>query len=114
MPYLQPPARWRNVWVRRCSPSLSVSGPIRDTSRSTFDELRAVLEAVGINTAGQLRMSYIMMHAELDGVVCSGPRRGKQFTYALLEQRAPQTKMLGRDAALVELARRYFVSRGRP
>jgi hypothetical protein len=78
----------------------------------TRDELRAALEAVGISTAGQLRMGYIMMHAELDRVVCSGPRRGKQFTYALLDERAPQTKMLERDAALVELARRYFQSRG--
>jgi hypothetical protein len=78
----------------------------------TRDELRGVLEAVGINSAGQLRMSYIMMHAELDGLVCSGPRRGKQFTYALLDERAPQTKLLQRDVALVELARRYFASRG--
>ena len=30
-----------------------------------------------------------MMHAELEGVVCSGAWRGKQFTYALLDERAP-------------------------
>ena len=29
------------------------------------------------------------MHAELDGIICSGPRRGKQFTYALLDERVP-------------------------
>jgi hypothetical protein len=78
----------------------------------TRDELRGVLEAVGINTAGPLRIAYIMMHAELDGVVCSGPRRDKQFTYALLDERAPQTKMLAPEVAMVELARRYFQSRG--
>ena len=33
-----------------------------------------------------------MMHAELEAVICSGPRRGKQFTYALLDERAPATK----------------------
>ncbi len=29
------------------------------------------------------------MHAELEGVICSGPRRGRQFTYALIAERAP-------------------------
>jgi hypothetical protein len=48
----------------------------------------------------------------LDAIVCSGPRRGKQFTYALLDARAPRARMLDRDEALAELARRYFKSRG--
>ena len=33
-----------------------------------------------------------MMSAELDQVICSGPRRGKQFTYALLEERAAKAR----------------------
>ncbi len=53
-----------------------------------------------------------MMRAELDGVVCSGPRRGKQFTYALFEERVAGPTALERDAALFELARRYFTTRG--
>jgi Winged helix DNA-binding domain len=59
-----------------------------------------------------LRMGYLMMRAELDRIVCSGPRRGKQFTYTLLDERAPQAKTLQREEALTELAQRYFVSRG--
>src|SRR5262245_31881442 len=31
------------------------------------------------------RLAYIMMHAELEGLICSGPRIGKQFSYSLLE-----------------------------
>jgi hypothetical protein len=54
----------------------------------------------------------MMMRAELDGVICSGARRGKQFTYALLEERVPALPVLERDAALSELARRYFTTRG--
>ena len=38
--------------------------------------------------------------------------RGKQFTYALLDERAPATRSLDRDEALAELARRYFTSHG--
>jgi hypothetical protein len=39
----------------------------------TREELRAVLQHAGIATDGELRMGYIMMRAELDGIVCSGP-----------------------------------------
>lgn len=78
----------------------------------TRDELRAVLENAGIAVETGLRMSYLMMYAELEGVICSGPRRGKQFTYALLEERAPQARMLDREEALAELVRRFFTSRG--
>jgi hypothetical protein len=53
-----------------------------------------------------------MMSAELDGIICSGARRGKQFTYALLEERAPHAKTRSRDESLAELTRRYFATRG--
>ena len=75
-------------------------------------ELAVVLQQAGIATEGPLRIGYIMMHAELDGIVCSGPRRGKQFTYALLEERVPPAPPLDREAALAALARRYLASRG--
>lgn len=78
----------------------------------TRDELREVLERAGVRTGDGLRMSYLMMGAELDGVICSGPRRGKQFTYALLAERAPEARALAREEALAELALRYFRSRG--
>jgi hypothetical protein len=52
------------------------------------------------------------MHAELDGVICNGPRQGKQFTYALLAERAPPAPRLDRDQALTALTRRYLRSHG--
>jgi hypothetical protein len=78
----------------------------------TRDELRKILENAGIAVDNGLRMSYLLMHAELEGIVCSGPRRGNQFTYMLLEERAPRVRGLEREAALAELARRFFTSRG--
>ena len=36
----------------------------------------------------------------------------KQFTYALLAERAPHARMLARDEALAELTMRYFMSHG--
>ncbi|HYU15343.1 MAG TPA: crosslink repair DNA glycosylase YcaQ family protein, partial [Candidatus Acidoferrum sp.] len=50
----------------------------------TRQELARVLDAAGIAARGQ-RLGHLMVRAELDAVVCSGPRRGKQFTYALLD-----------------------------
>jgi hypothetical protein len=57
-------------------------------------------------------MWHLFIQAELDGVVCSGERRGKQLTYALLEERVPPSRPRQRDEALAELARRYFTTRG--
>jgi hypothetical protein len=47
-----------------------------------------------------------------EAVVCSGARRGKQFTYALLAERAPDAQLMSRDETLAELAKRYFQSHG--
>ncbi|MFN8459339.1 MAG: winged helix DNA-binding domain-containing protein [Anaerolineae bacterium] len=77
----------------------------------TRAELGTVLARAGIIAEG-MRLGYIMHRAELDAIVCSGPRRGKQFTYALLDERAPQAKTLSREEALAELTRRYFTGHG--
>jgi hypothetical protein len=58
----------------------------------------------------RIRLSHLAMYAELEGVICSGPRRGKQFTYALLEEHASNGPRLSRDESLAELCRRYFTS----
>jgi hypothetical protein len=78
----------------------------------TRDELREVLARGGIAIDDLLRVTYIMMRAELDGVICSGGKRGRQFTYALLDERVPHTKKLDREEALGLLTRRYFSSHG--
>ena len=61
---------------------------LRDGQELTRTELASILERAGI-AVDRLRLAYLMMHAELDGVICSGARRGHQFTYALLEERVP-------------------------
>jgi len=84
---------------------------LQGNKQLTRAELGIALEKAGILAEG-LRLGYIMGSAELDGVICSGARKGKQFTYALLEERASQVKPLKRDEALAELTRRYFTTRG--
>jgi hypothetical protein len=77
----------------------------------TRSELAALLARAGVVGATGQRLGHLMMQAELDGVLCSGPRKGKQFTYALLDERAPSAPSLPRDEALAELTRRYFTGR---
>jgi hypothetical protein len=77
----------------------------------TRKELGAVLEQAGID-ASNLGLGYLLMHAELEAVICSGARRGRQQTYALLDERAPETPAMDRDEALAQLTRRYFTRRG--
>lgn len=88
-----------------------ISKALRGGKYLTRAQLKQALEAAGIAADG-LRLSYLVFRAELDAIVCSGPLRGKQFTYALLEDRAPQVKDMDRDEALAELAKRYFTSHG--
>lgn len=78
----------------------------------TRAELRAELNKSGVAADDLIRLTHIMLRAELAGIVCSGPRVGKQFTYALLEERVPATKALTRDEALAKLTERYFTSHG--
>jgi hypothetical protein len=77
----------------------------------TREELGEILSARGIPTTGE-RLTLFMMRAEIDAVVTSGPRRGRKFTYALAEERAPNAVSLPREEALAELARRYFSTHG--
>jgi hypothetical protein len=77
----------------------------------TRDEMYEVLERAGISAAGQ-RGYHILSRTAQDGLICFGPVRGKQQTFALLDDWAPSTRELARDEALAELARRYFTSHG--
>jgi hypothetical protein len=77
----------------------------------TRQELKTVLAGIGIETDVQ-RLAHIIMWAELDSLICSGPKRGKQFTYALQKERIANPRELGREQALAELAYKYFSSHG--
>jgi hypothetical protein len=84
---------------------------LRDGVQLTRAELGEELARVHIVANGQ-RLAYIMMEAELVGLVCSGAPRGAQQTYALLEERVPPVPPLVRDEALAELLRRFVASHG--
>ncbi len=80
-------------------------------AQRTREDLAVSLREAGLPTQGEA-LSYQMIAAELDGVVVSGARRGKQHTYALLEERVPPALAKTREEALAELALRYLQSHG--
>ena len=88
-----------------------LTAALRGGHALTRAELAAELAGSGVSPEGQ-RLPYLLMSAELDGLVCSGPRRGKQQTYMLLRERAPEAEDLPRDEALGELAARFFAGHG--
>lgn len=77
----------------------------------TRPELAEVLGRASISTAAQ-RLPHLLLHAEAQGLIVSGPRRGREMTYALVEERTPASAPLDRDEALCKLAGRYFQSHG--
>lgn len=77
----------------------------------TRQHLLPYYAAKGINT-DDIRLGIILMDAELDGLICSGAKQGKQFTHALLHERVKPVPQLDREAAIAELAKRYFYSHG--
>lgn len=85
---------------------------LRDGKQLTRAELAQALTKAGVRADGTQRLAHLVMHSEQDALICSGARRGKQFTYALLDERVPPTKNLERDASLHALATRYFATRG--
>ena len=77
----------------------------------TREELLHEFENEHIRT-NENRLSHILIQAELEGIVCSGPIRQNKLTYSLLAERVPQKKKIVRDEALAALAGRYFSSHG--
>lgn len=77
----------------------------------TRKEISAALNSEKIITNSQ-RTGHILLRAETEAIVCSGPIKGKQQTYALLDERAPSIRKTAKDEALTELALRYFSSHG--
>ena len=88
-----------------------MAGEVEGGRAATKAELKAALERAGL-PAHEMRVDFAVMHAEFEGLLVSGPRRGKVHTYALVEERVPAAPSIARDEALAELTRRYFRSHG--
>jgi hypothetical protein len=82
-----------------------------DGAQLTRRELAAELARAGLPQTG-VPLAYVIIRAELDGVLISGAMKGKQHTYALLDARVPGRTTPDREEALGELTRRYYAAHG--
>lgn len=73
--------------------------------------LYALLASNGISMDGG-RGLHLICRLAMEGLICFGPHIGKQPSFVLLEAWVTNSRQLGGDEALVELAKRYFTSHG--
>jgi hypothetical protein len=95
--------------LKKCNDVLAKA--LQGGKQLTRDEVNTALQKTKIDVS-ELRFIHILQHAELDRVICSGARKGKQFTYALFDERVPLAKPMQKEEALAELTRCFFTSRG--
>lgn len=82
---------------------------LRDNNHQTKDEITKIFEQEGLG-ATERHIYLFTMLAEADGIICSGVLKEKKQTYALLDERVPQSKDIHKDEALAKLAQRYMQS----
>jgi hypothetical protein len=94
-------ARSRKVLTDALRGGISLSRP----------ELYRRLDSARIATAAGRGLHLLWWHAH-EGLICLGPRAGKQQTFVLLDEWLPAAPPRSREDSLAELARRYFASHG--
>lgn len=92
----------------RCNDILVAT--LQDGNQLTRDDINETFKKHKIIAKGH-RLSYIMMNAELEGIICSGARQGNQFTYALLDKKVKHKKSFDKNDAIAKLTTLYFNSR---
>ena len=88
-----------------------VKAALSGGSALTRAALYEQLDAHGIHTGDQRGM-HILWWLAHEGLICCGPRAGKQHTFVLLDEWVPTPSSLTREHALTLLAQRYFAHHG--
>ncbi|WP_200810950.1 winged helix DNA-binding domain-containing protein [Demequina sp. NBRC 110057] len=79
--------------------------------RLTRAQCLAAIEAAGVETPGQVGY-HLLWYASQVGLTCIAPNVGKEQTFALLREWAPDQRELSREEAPAEIALRYVRSHG--
>ncbi len=88
-----------------------ITHALDENGKMTRAELTLLLKKEKVSTADG-RISFLLMDAELDGLICCAGKLGNQFAYTLLNEEGSNAKLFNRDEAIAALTKRYFLSRG--
>lgn len=77
----------------------------------TRSQLAEHLAAAGINASGT-RLAHLLIHSQLEALICNGPLAGRQHTYVLVPHSVTAAPSLAPDEALERLARTYVRGHG--
>jgi len=95
--------------LARCEELIGLA--LKERGRMSRPELMDLLERAGIRTQPQ-RGYHILWYLAQTGLICLGPKDGKQQTFVLLEDWAPRRSAPRPEEASGELAKRYFSGHG--
>ncbi len=90
----------------------AIAEALRGGHALTRGELAAAVAPTGIDVTDSLVITHIAMHAELGALICNGPRRARQSTYQLVDERIPAAQQRTLADACRELTIRYYTSHG--
>ena len=85
---------------------------LQKTPHQTRQEIGQSLQAAGVRIRDNHELTYVMVRAELDGIVCNGMVCNNKQTYALLHEWVPREKDLSKEESLRKLAGKFFSSHG--
>ncbi|HEY5785310.1 MAG TPA: winged helix DNA-binding domain-containing protein [Microlunatus sp.] len=89
-----------------------LTGMLEGGRSLTRTEIGEALAAAGVEAPVGMRLTYLVMYAELAGLIVSGPLHGQQHTYALLTERLAGRPVITPDDPLAELWRRFVMGHG--
>jgi len=89
----------------------ALSDALRGGNCLSRPEVYRRFEAAGIATKAS-RGLHLLWWLAHEGLICVGPRAGKQQTFVLMDEWLPAATPRSREESLAELARRYFTSHG--
>jgi len=84
---------------------------LRGGRQLTRDNMYSLFESAGVSAAGP-RGYHIISRLCHEGVICFGAHKGKQPSFALLDEWCPPKRTWSREESLAELTKRYFSSHG--
>ena len=93
----------------RCAEAFSIA--LEGGRVLTRSAMLGLMHSLGIDPSGQ-RGYHVLWRLAQTGLLCFGPKEGKEQTFTLLEEWIPQQPHRPREESLNQLARRYVASHG--